>query len=961
MSLLAVGSDELLGHGRPEDNADRRRTESAVLAGLFGVDASGPKEGRYHRLRFLGRGAMGQVELAEDRSLGRQVALKTLAPERTADDRARARIKREAFSLAQIDHRAVVGIYDVLEDDDEITIVMEYVEGPTLRAWLATTPPTRSISQVLASAAEGIEAAHAQGIVHRDLKPDNIIVQGKHAKVIDFGLARAGSETSERDSSAATIPMATEPSTAASLTRTGAALGTPAYMAPEQFLNGSSDARTDQFAFCVTVWEAFVGRRPFAGETPAEVAENIAKGNIADAGDARLPRGLRSVLCKGLTAEPDQRHANMGPIIAALDTRRRGAVLIGASVAGLAVVCGLGFAATRPSVESGLPPNPCRDASRPLGEVWNAERGASISRQLEAQAPGFGAETARRIIAAADNWGAVWTERARASCAATRVARVQSEADHAADQRCLDAALSEFDAVLSGIETVQAKRVAKVQSTLERVPSARRCERRVFVDTVYGAPPSTAQVRARELNKSAQALVAGGRFDEGLAAAQQARQAIGASENLALDAELNLTLARAHFQLGASDLADRAYLDAANAAEAAAFDELAATIWLELSRVASVQRVDATQAAFYVERADAVVTRLGNPARFRAAVEQRKAQNATAAGQTDEAMRHLERALELLEGEGAERIRPSVSMDIGRIAYARGDFAGSIAAFIASVEGYTAAYGPDHPTVADARHNLGSVYVAAGRQAEAVPILETALAGRKRAYGEDHEKVARTLNSIATISFSQENYAEALESYQQVVQMHRAARDGAHVSIAEAVANVARAHTGLEDFPAANRSFAEATTMLESLVGTDHPRLADALSGWASSRSLAGEPQAAEDLYTRAVSIRRTALGASAPRTLRTEIDLAEVERTLGKERASRRRLQRVLDTPTLDPSLAVRAHFGLGWIDVASRQHAPARDHFERGLELQRGTAGDATVPPGATRVTDWLEQHPK
>ncbi len=294
-------------------------------------------------------------------------------------------------------------------------------------------------------------------------------------------------------------------------------------------------------------------------------------------------------------------------------------------------------------------------------------------------------------------------------------------------------------------------------------------------------------------------------------------------------------------------------------------------------------------------------------------------------------------------------------MDLGKVAYARGDFDAAIAAFERVIVANEHALGARHPAVADARHNLGSIMVAAGRLEEAGPVLDAALEGRKLAYGAEHAKVASTLNSIASIAFSQGRYADALVAYTEVAERFRVARGGPHVSIAEAVANRGRALTGLERFEEADAAFEEASTMLEPLVGVEHLSYADALSGWASSRALAGDGETACELYARAVEIRRRGLGPTAPRTLQTSLALASAHRQAGRLSAARRLVRAVLETPALGEELTRQARLELGWVEVAAKRPSAARQAFERGLEgAEAGAEDDAS-----RKAQAWLTAH--
>jgi serine/threonine protein kinase len=260
---------------------------------------------RYRLIRMLGRGAMGEVWEAEDTTLGRRVALKFVRPDATVDRDYRARLIREARALARLRHPNVVAVYDLVQaSDGELVLALELVDGMTARAWQAAS--RRTAAEVLAvwrKVAEGLAAVHAAGIVHRDLKPDNVLVAQDGRVVIgDFGLAT----------------MAADGST--TLTTSGQIIGTPLYMPLEQLRGGATTARSDQFALCVCLWEALVGRRPFApGGTLAALVGALRE-------PPKLPvrrRRLLAVLARGLDPDPDRRWRDLAALLRALDRARR--------------------------------------------------------------------------------------------------------------------------------------------------------------------------------------------------------------------------------------------------------------------------------------------------------------------------------------------------------------------------------------------------------------------------------------------------------------------------------------------------------------------------------------------------------------------------------------------------------------------------------------------------------------
>ena len=300
----------------------------------------GKRMGRYAMIERLGAGAMGVVWRAEDPTLGRSVALKLL---RRADESLTERLVREARSMAAVNDPNVVTVYEVGEADDGTTfIAMELVSGQSLRQWQSKTRHTvPELVGAYIAAGRGLAAAHAAGIIHRDFKPDNVLVSDDgRVRVTDFGLAAAKPTAGAGGSRAAAISDV-------NLTTSGSVLGTPAYMAPEQFTGGNVDPRTDQFNFCVALWEALYGERPFEGKTFTELGDNVCDGKVkAPPAGSQVSSALHAILRKGLSVKPGDRYATMHELIVDLGRDRakpwrRTAI----ASAALAAALGLGLVA----------------------------------------------------------------------------------------------------------------------------------------------------------------------------------------------------------------------------------------------------------------------------------------------------------------------------------------------------------------------------------------------------------------------------------------------------------------------------------------------------------------------------------------------------------------------------------------------------------------------------------------
>ncbi|MCA9717773.1 MAG: serine/threonine protein kinase, partial [Myxococcales bacterium] len=290
-----------------------RRSEEAfevTVAAPSRADARADDElrgrvGRYVMIERVGAGAMGVVYSAYDPELDRKVAIKLLQP--GSDDEAlQLRLVREAQAMARLSHPNVVHVHDVGRHGDRVFIAMEFVRGRSLGSWLrfAVAPrPWRETLELFVQAGRGLRAAHDVGLVHRDFKPDNILIDDLGTpKVTDFGLARSADASASPGADAATRVTAREPVEPVeleelALTRTGALVGTPAYMAPEQHLGETADARSDQFSYCVSLYEALYGARPFTGDTVYETVDAVLSGQVASPPrSAAVPRWLRQVV-----------------------------------------------------------------------------------------------------------------------------------------------------------------------------------------------------------------------------------------------------------------------------------------------------------------------------------------------------------------------------------------------------------------------------------------------------------------------------------------------------------------------------------------------------------------------------------------------------------------------------------------------------------------------------------------
>ena len=331
----------------PRDTPDTTPTTPLSDEELAGGRAT---IGRYRIERVLGRGGMGIVVAAHDPELDRRVAVKILVDHARSPEALGAALRREAQALARVTHTNVLSVFDAGVDGSPY-LVMQLVEGETLGAHLARVkPPVREVIGLFLQAARGLAAIHAAGLIHRDFKPSNALVDTAGVVwVADLGLARIGelALTSEAPSSGSPTQ-----------TRTRGIAGTPAYMAPEQFDRIDLTAACDQFSFCVALWEAVLGERPFRGESDDELANNVHGNAPRDSSPGGFTKRQFQAVQRGLSADPAQRFPSMSALSAALTPPSRAPWLISGGVvaatgATIAAVLATG-GRSAPSIDAGV-------------------------------------------------------------------------------------------------------------------------------------------------------------------------------------------------------------------------------------------------------------------------------------------------------------------------------------------------------------------------------------------------------------------------------------------------------------------------------------------------------------------------------------------------------------------------------------------------------------------------------
>ncbi len=376
--------------------------------------------GRFRILERIGQGGMGIVYAARDETLHRRVAIKVLRRAVPSDaDGGRERLLREARAMASVVHPNVVTVHEVGVHDERVFIVMDLVDGTDLAVWCRREQRSfRETMRVWLEAGRGLAAVHAFGLVHRDFKPQNVLVaENGRVMVTDFGLVAATQRADDRPP-----PEQLQALVGEMQTETGVVLGTPRYMPPEQLAADKVDVTGDQFAYCLSLWEALTGVHPFGDDTPIDRLERVRQG-IFSTGDRRVPSRVLAVLRRGLAFDPSARYPDMNALLRALQRardagRRRlelagGAVVVAAAVTVGVLVGGHGDAVCD-SPQGG-----------DFAGIWDRERREELRASALAKDPK--GEEARRLTDAIDAYTRRWSEMRREACEATRVREEVSE------------------------------------------------------------------------------------------------------------------------------------------------------------------------------------------------------------------------------------------------------------------------------------------------------------------------------------------------------------------------------------------------------------------------------------------------------------------------------------------------------------------------------------------------------
>jgi tetratricopeptide (TPR) repeat protein len=811
----------------------------------------GARLGRYELVRLVGMGGMGVVFEARDPELDRTVAVKVLR-ERGLGTAGEARLRREGQTMARLTHPNVIRVYDVGVSRDHVFVAMEFVRGGTLADWLArgTRTPAEIIA-VFVQAGRGLAAAHDAGLVHRDFKPTNVLV-GDDGRVLvtDFGLARQSG-----DSMPPTVPGGgpTIERAAPNLTQTGHFVGTPGYMAPEQYSGGLVDGRADQFGFCVSLWRGLFSSAPYAGSTVDEMVSAAMKLAIVEppVGSAsRAPPRIRAALQRGLDPDPSKRFPSMHALLAMLEPRpsRRWVWIAGA--AGAAAIAAVVIAATRDNNHTTAPTtDPCPAPDAEIAKLWNITRRTALRDHLTRVDPATGAQ---RFAAAAEIFDynlAQWRDTHVAACRATRVDGKQSDSLLDARMGCLRDWLVQIGGIATDLENAaDPKQVESTIKSVSTIAPLSRCSdsNAMLARSQFPVAPE-ARAESDAIQREGMAINKARKGGNVEALVERTNRLVERARKLGNPATLTKAIGmrwRIAVMVGDVDGAIELLREVTEIAARAHDDTEAANAWSVMARLTAQYKGQPDEAKVMVSAARAAAARAGDPPELLADVLIVEGDVLNMARDDEGALRAAETARSLLVEIGAGR--PGSSLG---------------------------------PKLADVSQTISTIHWFADRLDRSIPLLQEAKAIWDRAYGPDTVESSGALLDLAQILSQRGEYEAALIAARDGVRI-REERTGRSQVLALGLliqAEVEHAADRVDDaIGTAERALAIARdTMSPDAVQTEEIRIAGIYG-------TAGRYREALAIYQRALA----AFDKSGMKTINVPmwwVELGMIERELGQ------------------------------------------------------------------------------
>jgi tetratricopeptide (TPR) repeat protein/predicted Ser/Thr protein kinase len=914
--------------------------------------------GRYVVLDLVGVGGMSHVYAAFDPELDRRVALKVMATTGASEasiGRERSRLLREAQAMARLAHQNVMPVHDVGMVDDRVFLAMHFVEGETLSDWMRRHPSQNEVLNTFVQAGRGLAAAHAVGIVHRDFKPDNVLIEKDGiVRVTDFGLARADLRPSDAGQSSgglANIDFELAPPSSTSRLRTplvthpGVIMGTPAYMPPEQHALEPVDARADQFSFCVALWEALFGERPFAGESIVEIATNVSQGTLRafPAGNSVSPR-IRRALVKGLSRKPTDRFASMDELLAEIVAAQGGRKRMQLMLAGASLV-GIGALA----VWIGMPERDlCAGADAQVHEVWNDGRASTLRDAFAATGRLDSAPAAEHIVgllgAQADSIAAS----RRSACEATRIRNEVSDDAYDLRMACLDRRTSELDALVAAFAQADQKVVGNalgfdVRAVLTEVDVCDDFER---LRNSYPLPDDPRErERLAELERAVDEI--GAAYAVGVVSPHDPGQLVRDCEATGywpLVAHARLNHAHELEIHGDMAAAERELYSTLDAAARGDMPDITVAAWTDLLYLVGViqrrfpeSRVIAEAARVALLRMPDAIDRESNLLIALGGVHQME-------GDFVAARRSYEHALELTPADAPISRRMVLLNNIGSVSLMQLDIDDATAQFEAALALAEEKLGEDSLFTIDYHFNLALAFIATGRYGAALTRIERGSAVIAKSGLRDAPREANFLIARSSALVGLGQYAEAHTTAERGLAAATAAYGEQSLTVAEAHIAMGTASRLLGDFDGAERSFARAGEVMASDPANE-PFTTPLLYERGRLELARERPVAALAQFERALELIPAGAADLAARAVPSLLGIGLAKLTLGDAQAAESPLTRARElAATIDISPELRGEIAFASARAVAEDRARARELTEEATAAIARAEG--TIP---------------
>lgn len=855
---------------------------------------------------------MGRVYLAYDPELDRKVALKILRGS-TRPSRSRA-LLHEAQAMAKLAHSNVVGVHDVGEHEGAVYVAMEFVEGSTLREWLAAHPgPWREVLDVFLDAGRGLEAAHERGLIHRDFKPDNVMVTTHgHASVMDFGLAREHEAPVER------------------------VAGTPGYMAPEQAVAGTLTPAADQFAFCVSLWEGICGERPFDSPTYAELLRNMAEGRIRTPTPERsMPWWLQRTLARGLRPKVEERWPSMTALLDALERgkhRRRWQIGIGIGIA-LSLALGLGYARQRRNAQAHQDKvAACEAEGAAIIDVWNDDARARLDEGMRATGVDFAAHSVETLVPWLDAYASSWQTGRTQVCQRASIENEWSDtmADHAA--WCFEDRRLQLEATIDQISTGDAKAARRAVRLVSYLDPVETCLDPKLLAR-FPAPPIELRDRIRTIRArliEVDRLRHRGMYSEALEAARETR---AQAENLRwppLTASTRMIEGRCLIETGrheqAGPVLTATYFEALDAGSI----EVAFRAARSLIRTHGVLQHH-REAETWARHASAIASdkidlgRLDEAEGHYLLIEVN-----IGLGNYAEAIRQGERALSL-RAQTLGDDHPITAAALRNLANAylfHGRTGEALDMFERAHDVWQAAVGPEHPHVANLRVLRGRTLLALDRPDEARSMLLDALAIHEAVLAPGHPSIAANLAELGSVLARLGKLDEAQQTLTYAKSLQIARFGAEHRAVADTMLREATVETLRGDYERAAQTCRDARAILERLFEPTHPEVARAIEMLADVELARGSPDEAATLRLQVLRESHLAHAGIDRQDVARWVAVADAQRAAGDDAAaetSSTRAHELAQSLASDPALTVLPASALAELALARGEASAA------------------------------------